>query len=188
MSDMNDFERELESELHRILDPMTAGPIPARRATATSGGSMKRLLGGAGAALGVKILTGFAVAAAAATFAAAATEVAITGSINPLNWGQQVTQQVDACKASAARLGVHGIGQCVSSFARQHGAAASDKPKTDKTDKTKTGVTGNGSPNPNANAKNKSHAPARGSRPSIATTDEPTDPAILVHTSIPPQR
>ena len=28
MSDMNDFERELEYELHRIIDPMTARPIP----------------------------------------------------------------------------------------------------------------------------------------------------------------
>ena len=116
---------------------------------------MKRLLGGAGAALGVKILTGIAVAAAATTIAAAATEVAITGSVNPLNWGQQVTQQVEACKASAARLGVHGIGQCVASFARQHGDTVSDSHA--KNDKTKTGVTGNGSPNPNANAKPKSH-------------------------------
>jgi hypothetical protein len=155
MSDMNDFEQALEFELHRILDPMTAGSIPARRATATSGGTMKRLLGGAGAALGVKILTGIAVAAAATTIAAAATEVAITGSVNPLNWGQQVTQQVEACKASAARLGVHGIGQCVASFARQHGDTVSDSHA--KNDKTKTGVTGNGSPNPNANAKPKSH-------------------------------
>jgi hypothetical protein len=165
MSDMNDFERELEFELHRILDPMTAGPVPARSVTATSGGTMKRLLGGAGAAFGVKILTGFAVAAAAATFAAAATEVAITGSVNPLNWGQQVTQQVDACKASAARLGVHGIGQCVSSFARQHGDAVSDshskKVKTDKTD--------NGNGNANGKDESKSHGQgsdkSQGSRP-----------------------
>jgi hypothetical protein len=187
MSEMNDFEQALEFELHRILDPMTAGPIPARGATATSGGTMKRLLGGAGAAFGVKLLTGIAVAAAATTFAAAATEVAITGSVNPLNWGQQVTQQVDACKASAARLGVHGIGQCVASFARQHGDSVSDThQKNDKT-KTKTGVTGNGSPNPNANAKNKSHGQPTGSRPSIATTGEPTDPAVVVHTSVPPK-
>jgi hypothetical protein len=159
MSDMNDFERELEFELHRILDPMTAGPILAWRATATSGGTMKRLLGGAGAALGVKILTGFAVAAAAATFAAAATEVAITGSINPLNWGQQVTQQVDACKASAARLGVHGIGQCVASFARQHGDTISDKnPKTDKSDKTNNG-------NGNGKDKSKSHGQGQDNNP-----------------------
>jgi hypothetical protein len=166
MSDMNDFEQALEFELHRILDPMTAGSIPARRATATSGGTMKRLLGGAGAALGVKILTGIAVAAAATTFAAAATEVAITGSVNPLNWGQQVTQQVDACKASAARLGVHGIGQCVASFARQHGDATSDKPKQDKADKTN-----NGNGNGNGKDKSKSHGQgsdkSQGSRPAI---------------------
>jgi hypothetical protein len=154
MSDMNNFDREIEQELHRILDPMTAGPIPFRRAM-QPGGSMKKLLGGAGAAIGVKILTGIAVAAAATTFAVAATEVAITGSVNPTNWGQQVTNQVNACKASAERLGVHGIGQCVASFARTHGDTTSDsnsqKDKNGKT-KTKTGVTGNGSSNPNANA------------------------------------
>jgi hypothetical protein len=136
---------------------------------------MKRLLGGAGAAIGVKILTGIAVAAAAATIAVAATEVAITGSVNPTNWGQQVTTQVNACKASAERLGVHGIGQCVASLARTHGDTVSDgQPKNDKTKtKTKTGVTGNGSPNPNANAKNKSHGPsdskAKGPKPATAT-------------------
>jgi hypothetical protein len=162
---MNDFEQELESELHRILDPMTGGSIPARR-TMQPGGSMKRLLGGAGAALGVKILTGFAVAAAAATFAVAATEVAITGSVNPANWGQQVTTQVNACKASAERLGVHGIGQCVASFARTHGDTVSNgHPKNDK---TKTGKTGNGSSNPNANAPDKSHG--QGSRPADLPT------------------
>ena len=122
---------------------------------------MKKLLGGAGAAIGVKILTGIAVAAAATTFAVAATEVAITGSVNPANWGTQVTNQVDACKASAARLGVHGIGQCVASFARTHGDTTSDsngnKDKNGKPTKTKTGVTGNGSPNPNANAQNNGH-------------------------------
>jgi hypothetical protein len=145
---------------------------------------MKRLLGGAGAAIGIKILTGIAVAAAATTFAVAATEVAITGSVNPANWGQQVTKQVDACKASAERLGVHGIGQCVASFARTHGDTVSDSHA--KNDKTKTGVTGNGSPNPNANAKNK-NGQGSGKKPTTATTGEPIDPAIIVHTSIPPQ-
>jgi len=181
---MNDFERELEYELHRIIDPITAGPIPFRRPL-QPGGSMKKLLGGAGAAIGVKILTGIAVAAAATTFAVAATEVAITGSVNPTNWGQQVTTVVNECKASAARLGVHGIGQCVSSFARTHGDTVSDSHA--KNDKTKTGVTGNGSPNPNANAKPKTNGQGNSKKPSVATTGEPTDPAPIVHTSIPPQ-
>ncbi len=153
---------------------------------------MKKLLGGAGAAIGVKILTGIAVAAAATTFAVAASEVAITGSINPANWGQQVKQQVADCKASAARLGVHGIGQCVASFARQNGDTVSDSHA--KNDKTKTGVTGNGSPNPNANAKGKGKSNGQGSdkqhgaAPAITTAGEPTDPAMTVtHAPIPPQ-
>jgi hypothetical protein len=165
---MNNFDREIEQELHRILDPMTAGPIPFRRAM-QPGGSMKKLLGGAGAAIGVKILTGIAVAAAATTFAVAATEVAITGSVNPTNWGQQVTNQVNACKASAERLGVHGIGQCVASFARTHGDTTSDSngnsDKNGKPAKTKTGVTGNGSPNPNANAPVGGHGKNKGPIP-----------------------
>jgi hypothetical protein len=185
MSDINDFEREMEDELHRILDPMTAAPIPFRRPM-QPGGSMKRLLGGAGAAIGIKILTGIAVAAAATTFAVAATEVAITGSVNPKNWGQQVVTQVNACKASAERLGVHGIGQCVASFARTHGDTVSDGHPNNGKDKTKTGVTGNGSPNPNANAKNK-NGQGSDKKPTTATTGEPIDPAIIVHTSIPPQ-
>jgi hypothetical protein len=185
MSDMNDFEREMEHELHRIIDPMTAGPIPFRRPM-QPGGSMHKLLGGAGAAIGIKILTGIAVAAAATTFAVAATEVAITGSVNPKNWGQQVVTVVNECKASAERLGVHGIGQCVSSFARTHGDTVSDGHPNNGKDKTKTGVTGNGSPNPNANAKKK-NGQGSGNKPTTATTGEPVDPAITVHTSIPPQ-
>ena len=62
---------------------------------------MKKLLGGVGAAIGVKLLTGIAVAAAAVTVAAAATEVASTGSINPADWGQQVSQQVQPLLAAA---------------------------------------------------------------------------------------
>lgn len=109
---------------------------------------MKKLLGGAGAAVGLKVLSGFAVAAAAATFAVAATEVATTGSLNPLNWGQQVTQQVNACKASAERLGVHGIGQCVASFARTHGKTVSDSHKNGN-------ANGNGNGNANGHSKDK---------------------------------
>lgn len=117
---------------------------------------MKRLLGGAGAALGVKIATGFAVAALAATAAVAATEVATTGSINPANWGQQVKQVVADCKASAARLGEHGIGQCVSSFARQHGDAVSDSHKSDK-DKSKDKNTGNDTTKGRDNGNSREH-------------------------------
>ncbi|MEA2644909.1 MAG: hypothetical protein QOG08_1935 [Chloroflexota bacterium] len=87
---------------------------------------MKRLLSGGRAALVVKTVTGFAVAAFAVVAAAAVTEAAITGSADPANWGQQVRQQVIACKA-ALQTGEHGIGLCVSAFAKQHGATVSDQ-------------------------------------------------------------
>lgn len=86
---------------------------------------MKRLFGGAGAALGAKFITGFAVAALAVAGAGVTTEVATTGSINPSDWGQQVSQQVQTCKDTLRASGVRGIGQCVSAFASQHGKAVS---------------------------------------------------------------
>jgi len=125
MSGTGDFESELERELHRILDPIAAAPIPHRRAP-SSGGIMKRLFGGAGAALGVKLLTGIAVAASAAVVAGAATEVALTGSVNPANWGQNVTQAVQTCKDTLRASGTRGIGPCVSAIAKQHGEQVSD--------------------------------------------------------------
>jgi hypothetical protein len=174
MSDMNDFERALELELHRILDPMTAGSIPARRTTA-SGGSMKKLLGGAGAAIGVKILTGFVVAAAAATVAVAATETAVTGTVDPTVWGQKVKQQVDTCKDTLA-AGQHGIGDCVSDFAKTHGDTVSDS----ATKKHGNGDTnGNGNANGNANASGKDKGKTHGQgvdKSEVAHTAAPSRP------------
>ncbi|HEY1455053.1 MAG TPA: hypothetical protein VGG31_01035, partial [Candidatus Dormibacteraeota bacterium] len=120
---MSDFDRELERELHRILDPIMAAPVPPRRSLGSGGIMKKKLLGGAGAALGLKVLTGIAAAAAAITVAGAATEIATTGSVNPQDWGNQVSQQVQACKDTLRASGTRGIGQCVSQFAKQHGAA-----------------------------------------------------------------
>lgn len=88
---------------------------------------MKRLFGGAGAALAAKLATGFAVAALAAAGAGVAGEVAVTGSLNPNDWGQQVKQQVATCKDTLRASGVRGIGQCVSAFAKQHGDLVSDQ-------------------------------------------------------------
>ena len=118
---MSDFDREIERELGRVLGPVENASIPAWR-TPASGGFMKKILGGTGAALAAKLVTGFAIGALAA---AGATEAVVTGSLNPNDWGQQVVQQVNKCKA-ALQPGQHGIGQCVSAFARQHGPAVSD--------------------------------------------------------------
>ena len=67
---------------------------------------------------------GIAVAALAVGAATAATEASVTGSTDPQNWGQQVVAQVNACKA-ALTPDSHGIGQCVSTFAKQHGPKVS---------------------------------------------------------------
>jgi len=167
---MSDLERELEEELHRILDPMTAQPIPPRRVLADRAAARK-LIGGAGAALGVKLLTGVAVAAAAVTVAGAAT----TGSINPVDWGKQVTQHVAACKA-ALSAGQHGIGDCVSDFSNQHGqAVASDARHHGNGNGNGNGAANAHGNNPNANDhakdKTKGHdTPTKGPQ-------DPTDPA-----------
>lgn len=122
---MSDFDREIERELNRILGPVDVQTIPAWRKPAL-GGFMKRILGGTGAAVAAKILTGFAVIAFAAAGAGAATEAAVSGSLNPLDWGQQVKQQVATCKDTLRASGVRGIGPCVSAFAKQHGDQVSD--------------------------------------------------------------
>ncbi len=123
---------------------------------------MKRLLGGAGAALGVKLLTGIAVAAAAVVVAGAATEVAVTGSLNPTNWGQQVKQQVADCKASAARLGVHGIGECVSDFAssKAHVNQGKHKGTDNGADNGKGNAKDKGKSTGNGNVNSNSHRPS----------------------------
>ena len=159
MNELAAFESDLEHELHRVLDPLAAEPIPARR-TSTSPIRTRTVLGGAGAAVAVKLVSGFAVAALAATAAGAATEAAITGSLNPADWGQQVRQQVQQCK-DTLRPDTRGIGQCVSAFAKQHGQAESSKPKNN-----------NGSSNGNGNANGKDKTKTNG-RPGHKQTNNP---------------
>jgi hypothetical protein len=123
---------------------------------------LRKLLSGAGAAIAVKLVTGFAVAALAMTAAGAATEAAITGSLNPADWGQQVKHQVALCKA-ALTTGQHGIGACVSAFAKQHGDLVSDQhasgPRLNHGDGHGNGKANNdGKHNGNGNGKGKGGA------------------------------
>ena len=172
---MSNLERELAEELHRVLDPIAARPIPPRRAVQGTR-TLKTVLGGAGAALTIKVLTGVAVAAAAVTVAGAAA----TGSLTPVVWGQQVTQQVSSCKSKLA-AGDHGIGDCVSQFASQHGVAVASAARHrgngngngNPTDSG--GSNGNGNGNGNANGHGKVHP--RGQPTTPPTFDpEATDP------------
>ncbi len=180
---MSDIERELEDELHRVLDPMSAMSIPPRR---SAGGrtAARTLMGGAGAALTIKLLTGVAVAAAAVTVAGAAT----TGSLNPATWGQQVSQHVADCKAKLAD-GQHGIGDCVSDFANQHGqAVASDARHHGNGSGNGNGSTNAHGNNPNANDHAKNKTRDRGTQTKGASSQhEPTDPAAHATVTISPQ-
>jgi hypothetical protein len=154
---MSDLERDLEQELHRVLDPVAAMPIPARRQVQAHGLS-RALFGGAGAALGVKLLTGVAVAAAAVTVVGVTT----TGSLNPADWGQQVQEQVETCKAQLA-AGTHGIGDCVSDFANQHGQlVASSARHHGNPNAQDSNGSGNGGGNGNANGHDKGTKTPRG--------------------------
>jgi len=156
---MSDLERELEQELHRVLDPLAAMPVPDRR-PAASRKAARALLGGAGAALTVKLLTGVAVAAAAVTVAGAS----VTGSLNPADWGRQVQQQVASCQAQLAD-GQHGIGDCVSSFASQHGTAVASAARQHGKENSGSHGAGNANGNGNGHGKDKSKthlAPKRG--------------------------
>lgn len=152
---MGDFERELENELHRVIDPLLGSTIPQRRVE--SGGTMKRLLGGAGVAVGLKILTGIVAAAAAITVAGAVTEVATNnGSFDPGSMG--ISQQVQTCKDALRASGTRGIGQCVSAIARHHGHGAAAHASGARTngngnDKDHGQGSNNGKGNSNTNGK-----------------------------------
>lgn len=119
---------------------------------------MKRILGGTGAALAAKVVTGFAIGALAA---AGATEAVVTGSPNPANWGQQVVAQVAKCKA-ALQTGQHGIGQCVSAFARQHG----EQQQADhRASGARTGSGDNGNGKDNGHGKGNGHGHGKPANP-----------------------
>ena len=180
---MSDLERELESELRRVLDPLAALPIPDRRQTPRRAGA-RALVGGAGAALTIKVLTGVAVAAAAVTITGAAT----TGSLNPADWGQQVNQQVSACKTELAS-GQHGIGDCVSSFANQHSSAVASAARQHAHANDSAPGTGNGNANGHGKDKAKDHAATPKSASAAAPTvePEPVDPAATHQPVISPQ-
>jgi hypothetical protein len=143
---MSDVGRELEETLHRVLDPISARPIPPRRSLHTRS-AFRTVAGGAGAALTVKLLSGVAAAAAAVTVAGAVT----TGSLNPVDWGAAVTQRVQTCKDDIANSGQHGIGDCVSQLANTHGATVASDARHHGNPNDKSNANGNGNGNGNSN-------------------------------------
>jgi hypothetical protein len=128
--------------------------------------------------LSLKLLTGVAAAAAAVVVAGAATEIAVTGSLNPVNWGQSVQQQVTDCKAAALAAGQHGIGECVSDFAsskaRQNQVKDNGKDKT--TNNGKGNGNGNGNGNSNGNGKDKTKTTGNGNGNGNGNGHKPSNP------------
>jgi hypothetical protein len=141
MSDFGDFDRQIEFELHRKLDSLERESIPLRRTVQSRATRTRALVGGAGAALAMKLVSGVAVAAAAVTVAGASA----TGSLDPTVWGQQVSQRVQQCQDTLAD-GKHGIGDCVSAFAKTHGPGVASDARHHG-----NGGTGNGNANGNGN-------------------------------------
>lgn len=108
--------------------------------------------------------------------AAAAGEAVVTGSVNPVDWGQQVVQQVQKCKDALAP-GSHGVGSCVSSFASQHGKKASDEHRAHPTPTHGQGSgTGVGNGTGNGNGKDKAHTTPP-THPSPPDKDHPSPPS-----------
>jgi len=124
----NGFERWLEQELQKqAVKQSGPSPVPTQskyHAAYLQGGLHMSILGHAASVVSAKGAIGLTVAALAVGGVTA--EAAITGSANPGDWGHQVVQQVQTCKDALAP-GSHGIGQCVSTFAKQHGPDVSSE-------------------------------------------------------------
>ncbi len=116
------FDEWLDREIRQVASSQTGPhPMPSQAryyAAQVPGGPLRSVLVKVAALASVKLATGFTVAVVAASAAGAAGEAAITGSANPSDWGRQVVQQVEKCKAALVP-GSHGIGECVSTFASQ---------------------------------------------------------------------
>ncbi len=114
---------------------------------------------------------GLAVAVLALGAAGVATEAAVTGSANPTNWGQAVVDQVTKCK-DALKPGQHGIGQCVSAFAKTHGKTVSESHASGAREHASDARRNDHTPGPPSDRGKPSDAP--GGRPStIPPTSQP---------------
>jgi hypothetical protein len=111
----DEFDVWLEGELGKGYLPFSATPPPPGapyRASVQATG-LRRLARGRAARA--------AIVAAVVAIGLMGTTALAAGSANPQVWGQYIGDVVTSCK-SELRSGQHGIGQCVSTIARQKGA------------------------------------------------------------------
>jgi len=175
----NGFDRWLEQQLHAEAGS-AGGPTPdpsqaPYHAAYLQGGLHMSVLAHAIALVSTKAAIGIGVAVLAVGAAGVATEAAVTGSANPTNWGQAVVQQVDKCKLALAP-GTHGIGECVSTFAQQHGKAVSADHRASPTrGNDHASAAREHTPGPPANPGKPSNAPGKpSSAPGKPTNVPPT--------------
>lgn len=161
------LEQQLQSEAARASGPSPAPTQAQYHAAYLQGGLHMSVFAKAVSLVSAKGAIGLTVAVLAVGAAGVAGEAAVTGSANPSDWGKQVVQQVDKCKAALAPAS-HGIGQCVSTFAKQHGPQVS-------ADHRASGARQNGSvhtPGPPANHGKPTSAPG-GKPSSVPPTSHP---------------
>jgi hypothetical protein len=112
------FDVWLETQLHGSLNRVLSSARPPALESLLERGAPPVSL------FGRRLSTSTAAGLAAATLAVAgggyAAASVANGSPNPVVWGQQVRQQVETCQDQRA-TGERGIGDCVSTFARQNG-------------------------------------------------------------------
>ena len=119
------FENWLEQQLQGTTGQQVGPhPQPAQAAyhhAFLSGGISMTGTSGALAALGGKAAAVATAAVLAAGVGGATAATQLTGSTNPDVWGKTVTAAVQTCKDTAAQQNQHGIGQCVSTVAKEKG-------------------------------------------------------------------
>jgi hypothetical protein len=149
----DNFDRWLEDELGKRLDSIDPGYVAPRYLASGRRGSHRGRVGFLAGLPLPALLTTKVAAASMVVLAATGTGVAVktvtTGTANPLVWGQQVKTQVDKCK-DALPAGQHGIGECVSTFATQHGSSTSSSASShsdSSRDSSSSTTTGNGNGN-----------------------------------------
>lgn len=125
------FDGWLEQQLQGALQAHP-GPSPLATQATYHAAALTGAVGGAStistisAAVTGKAAAGMATAALVVAGGGAAAAAAATGSPDPGVWGQTVTQAVRQCRSELAS-GDHGIGQCVSAVASQHGPQERDQ-------------------------------------------------------------
>jgi hypothetical protein len=155
-ADGDDFDALLGHELRRHVGRLQ-GPTPAYRqaayrAVSTGGRTSMSLVPSLAAATSSKIAAGLATAALVVGGGSAAASAA-THSTDPGVWGRTVTQAVATCKSQLA-AGEHGIGQCVSAVAKEHGE---DQRAAHAQSGGGSGASPNSQGNANGSANGKSH-------------------------------